>query len=459
MHEIFGAIQLEVVQFQRDRDLGDRVVEHERVFKLSLLVGLVELREFLVGIVALAVRDLGVQRRAGGERDLHAMKLAVEVRVIAVKTEDVIARHRLRRLDNAHRQVVVVEHRLAACVFRERIQRVLRALKSHLLRAGALAVEHREAAGRSTRGIAERRVRHKAARVDRKDRDVRTQRRVRRRSKLRLVVDAVQPQPAREVHERFLIRQRTQHAHGRLQCRQLTIGIQNRELRIVLAEGRAFFELIGNAIAVLVFAEHQGLHHFEQLRLVVGEVLLHADAAALESHHGDQIGRCHLRLDVFHRGVVRAQQIRGRHRRQIEIEHEQTTVAIFHVARLTGCNPDIGGWLRGFGRGRRSRCGRGVWRRVADDHLSARARGRQLLELDEADRLRLAVFGDDEVFGGEAFDRLAVLVFHVDRLDDQPRRAAEGRCRLRWRRRLHRLLREDSRTDERGEDDGERGAH
>ena len=37
-----------------------------------------------------------------------------------------------------------------------------------------------------------------------------------------------------------------------------------------------------------------------------------------------------------------------------------------------------------------------------------------------------AVLRDREVLGGEAFDRLAVLVLHRDRLHDQPRRGAEG---------------------------------
>ena len=54
---------------------------------------------------------------------------------------------------------------------------------------------------------------------------------------------------------------------------------------------------------------------------------------------------------------------------------------------------------------------------------------RQALELDEADRLRLAVLGDDEVLRGQSLDRLAVLVLDADRLHDQPRRAAEGRRR------------------------------
>ena len=76
-------------------------------------------------------------------------------------------------------------------------------------------------------------------------------------------------------------------------------------------------------------------------------------------------------------------------------------------------------------------------RRVADRHLTARGRhGRETLELDERDRLRLAVFGDDEVLRRQAFDGVAVLVLDRASPHDQPRRAAERR-RL-WRRLLAR---------------------
>ena len=55
----------------------------------------------------------------------------------------------------------------------------------------------------------------------------------------------------------------------------------------------------------------------------------------------------------------------------------------------------------------------------------------ETLILDERDVLRLAVLGDDEVLGGEPFDRLAVLVLDEDRLDDQPLgRAERGLRRL-----------------------------
>src|SRR4051812_13491781 len=53
------------------------------------------------------------------------------------------------------------------------------------------------------------------------------------------------------------------------------------------------------------------------------------------------------------------------------------------------------------------------------------------LEFDEADRLRLAVFGDDEVAGRQAINRAAVLVLDAHGLDDQPgSRTKPGWCLL-----------------------------
>ncbi len=49
------------------------------------------------------------------------------------------------------------------------------------------------------------------------------------------------------------------------------------------------------------------------------------------------------------------------------------------------------------------------------------------LELDERDVLRLAVLGDAEVFRGQPFDDLAVLVLHGHRLDDEARGGAKHR--------------------------------
>ncbi len=57
-HEILRAIQLEVVDLHRDGQIGDGIVQHQRVFKLPLLVDIVEFAELLVRVVALPIIQL-----------------------------------------------------------------------------------------------------------------------------------------------------------------------------------------------------------------------------------------------------------------------------------------------------------------------------------------------------------------------------------------------------------------
>ena len=61
-HEILGAVELEVIDLHGDGELGDGIVEHERVFELALFIDGGELAELLVGVVALAIVELGVGR-------------------------------------------------------------------------------------------------------------------------------------------------------------------------------------------------------------------------------------------------------------------------------------------------------------------------------------------------------------------------------------------------------------
>ena len=57
--------------------------------------------------------------------------------------------------------------------------------------------------------------------------------------------------------------------------------------------------MIGDAVIVLIVTVDQDLNDFTKRVLVVGEVGLHRDRAILERHDGDQIRRCHLRVDDF----------------------------------------------------------------------------------------------------------------------------------------------------------------
>ena len=101
---------------------------------------------------------------------------------------------------------------------------------------------------------------------------------------------------------------------------------------------------------------------------------------------------------------------------------------------ISNASPWWGGDLCGGDRLDRSG-GRGPG---ADRWRIRRRAGRafESLKFDERDFLRLPVFGDDEVLGGEALDRLAVLVLDTHRLHDEPR----GRAKRRLRDGLLRLL-------------------
>ena len=62
-HEVAVARQAEVVHLERQREVGDRVAQHEGFLKLVLLVGGGELPELLGGEVAAAVIELRLRAR------------------------------------------------------------------------------------------------------------------------------------------------------------------------------------------------------------------------------------------------------------------------------------------------------------------------------------------------------------------------------------------------------------
>ena len=251
----------------------------------------------------------------------------------AVVAEDVVTGHRLRSLDDALSQIVVIEQRVATGILRQRVERILRSLEARDRILCELAGKHADAAGRRPRRVAQRRLRHETAGIDRVQRNICANRRVRRRTQLRLVVDAVQPQTAGEVDERLLLGESAQQRRRGLQRRQLPVRIEDAELRIVLAEGRADIGIVGDAVAILVVAEDQRLHHLAQLRPIVGEILLHPHGAAAKRHDRQHVRRLHVGVDELLRGRVRARLVGRRHRRQIEIEDEQSAVAVACVAR------------------------------------------------------------------------------------------------------------------------------
>ena len=235
-HEILGAIQLEIVHLHRDGDVGDRVLQHQRVLELALLVGRRELRERLVGEIALPIGQIRIE--VPRERHLDAMELAVVRGVRAVVADDVVARIAFAACTMPSDRSLLSNIALPPVSLARR-RACPATAGSCVIAFCASAREHADAAGRRLRRVAERRHRDQPARVDRVDRDVRADRRVDGRAQLRLVVDAVQPQAAGEIDERLLLGQIPQHRRRGLQRRQLAIGVEDVELGIVLAECRA----------------------------------------------------------------------------------------------------------------------------------------------------------------------------------------------------------------------------
>src|SRR5438034_633236 len=58
-HIILRAVQLEVIHFHCDGEVGNRIAQHQRIFQLPLLVRGRELGELLTRVVTLAIIQLG----------------------------------------------------------------------------------------------------------------------------------------------------------------------------------------------------------------------------------------------------------------------------------------------------------------------------------------------------------------------------------------------------------------
>ncbi len=147
-----------------------------------------------------------------------------------------------------------------------------------------------------------------------------------------MIVGAVETHAAGEVEQRLLLGQALQHVDRGLQRGELTVGVEDVELGVVLSEGGPL-RMIGNAVIVLVVAVNQDADDLAQLFLVVGKVILHRYGAVLERHDRDQIRSRHLRVDELERIGVSADRIGRRHVRPIEVEHDQPLVLIADVAR------------------------------------------------------------------------------------------------------------------------------
>ncbi len=113
-----------MIDLDGQRQLAHRIAEHQRILKLPLFVRGVELREHLVGVVAVAVLQLDLKLFVH-QLHIDAPVAAVLGDIRAVITNDVVAVDVFLRLRDAQVEIVVVEQRLAARVGRKRHERFL----------------------------------------------------------------------------------------------------------------------------------------------------------------------------------------------------------------------------------------------------------------------------------------------------------------------------------------------
>ena len=219
---------------------------------------------------------------------------------------------------------------------------------------------------------------------------------------------------------------RTEIGDRRLQRVELAIRGEEIERRAVLAKRAAGIETGEERIQPLVFRFDRELpDRLRERHPIVSEVLPQLDAAAPEDHDGDHVGRCHPPGDIFDGARERSPFVEEPHPDEIEVQDHEPAAAVLRVA------------------GRRKRKGLPRQRRVQyrrrglrpfgsrGQHGQRRERRRvQRLVLDKCDLLRPPILGDDEVPGGEAEDRPALLVLHAHRLNDEMHGRAKRRSRL-----------------------------
>ena len=292
---------------------------------------------------------------------------------------------------------------------------------SHRQRRGAGV--HADAARRSLGRVAQRRLGHQAARIDRPERDAGADGRVDGGVQLRLVVHAVQPQAAGEVDQRFLLVELAQHLGGGLQRGQLAVGIEDVELAVVLAEGGAGVGgagVVDGVVEALVFADDHGFDDAQQPVAIVGEILQHLHRARLVN----------VMMATRSAGVICVRMnLRAASKARNWSAGGMAVISKYSASSRRSLIADVSGR---FGRNLRLRQACGMRRGFGGLRCRRRRIGRSsgsFWIFEEADGLRHAVFGDGEIFRGQAFDRLAVLVFDRDRLDHQLRVGLKRGCR------------------------------
>ena len=205
---------------------------------------------------------------------------------------------------------------------------------------------------------------------------------------------------------------------GGLEGGELAVGVEDVELGIVLAEGGAGVcggSVVDGLGGTLALADGEGFEDGQELVAVGGEILENVDGAALVAEDGDEVDGGHLGAEELLGGFEGADLVAGTHGGHVEVEGEEALVFVLVGGGRFGADLGagqafveagvLGGGLR-FGQE-----GGGVGEGLA---------------LDEADGLGGAVFGDGEVFRGEAGDEVALLVLDGDGLDDELGLDGEG---------------------------------
>jgi hypothetical protein len=235
---------------------------------------------------------------------------------------------------------------------------------------------------------------------------------------LRLVIDTVEPQAAREVDQRLLLVDLAQHSCRGLQRGELAVCVEDVELAVVLSEGCAGVcaaGIVKGAGQPFSLADNHRRQDAQQPVAIGSEILEDVDRAALVAENGNRIRSGHLRAHKLLRGLKRAHLIGGRQRCHVEVERQQPPVLVALV-------------LHGLGRNLH------VCEAIVDFHVLIRrghrwqnpGRTGKILVLAVANGLRRAVFGQHEILCGEPVNKVALLVLHLDSFDHQIRIRLKG---------------------------------
>ncbi len=275
--------------------------------------------------------------------------------------------------------------------------------------------------GDPLRGVAQRRLRHQAARVDGPERHAGADGGVDGGVQLRLVVDAVQPQAAGEVDQRFLLVELAQHLGGGLERGQLAVGVEDVELAVVLAEGRAG---VGGAGVVWSISSKP----WPSPTISVSRMLNSRSRSSVKSCSTSTAPPEYRMMATRSAGVicVRMNFCAASSARNWSAGGMAVMSKYSASRRRSLYRSFPGAFGRDLGSGRAGR--RRGYSRGAGGVPQGAALGvsGSFWYSQETDGLRHAVFGDREILGGQAFDGIAVLVLDHDGLDDQLRAGVEG---------------------------------